>query len=151
MRCSSREFIVRKATLADLNDVKRVADKHRAELGFVLKSALANSIEESEVFVAVASSEIIGFAEYHHRKDLQTTLYHIAVVDTWRGFGVGRSLIFALIDEARLKNKRTICLKCPSGLNANFFYKRMEFEFTRTENGKKQELTVWSKPLGETS
>lgn len=69
---------MRKPISDDLS-IKRFADRYRNEIGFVLRPALVKSIVEREIFTAFEEDQLIGFIHYHHRRDLQTTLYHIAV------------------------------------------------------------------------
>jgi len=136
------DLVVRKATLADLNVIKSLADVHKNELGFLLRPALANSIDRSEVFVAENSRGIVGFVEYHHRQDEQTTLYHIAVRSDHRRQGIGRRLVKALTYDAN-ERKGFIQLKCPVDLEANEFYERLGFSQVDTDPGKHRELAVW--------
>ena len=136
-------FTVRQASLSDLDAIKSLADAHRNELGFVLRPALAKSIERSEVLVAENSTGIVGFVEYHHRRDEQTTLYHIAVQPDHRQLNIGRQLVQALRDDAGERKKAHIQLKCPVDLEANEFYERMGFVQTEVQPGKGRSLAVW--------
>lgn len=137
------QLMVRKATKKDLDAIKELADSHRSELGFVLRPALARSISREEVLIAENSAGVIGFVEYHHREDEQTTLYHIAVRPTHRRKGVGQALVHALRSEAESLGKRRILLKCPTDLPANGFYDRLGFQSVRKEQGKARNLDVW--------
>jgi len=115
-------MLIRKARIGDLDGIKVISDAYKNELGFVLRPALAESIKREEVFVAMNASRIVGFVEYHHRQDCQTTLYHIAVLIEKRCQNVGRALLDALCEEARNRGKTSIQLKCPQGIPANTFY-----------------------------
>lgn len=136
-------FSVRKAVQRDLDAVKGLADMHKHQLGFVLRPALARSIARTEVLVAEKHAELIGFVEYHHRQDDQTTLYHIAVAPVHRSMGVGKALINALLLEARDLGKGIIQLKCPVDLQARSFYEYLGFERIRTEPGKQRAVVVF--------
>jgi ribosomal protein S18 acetylase RimI-like enzyme len=141
------EITVRKATHDDLDAIKCLADKHRVELGFVLRPALAKSIERGEVFVAENSEGIVGFVEYRHRQDEQTTLYHIAVQHDHRQISIGRQLVQALFSEAGQREKRHVQLKCPIDLEANEFYERLGFSQLGIQHGRKRDLVVWQIPI----
>lgn len=143
----TNNLTIRKATPADLDSIKVIADAHRQELGFVLRPALARSIMRGEILVAENSQGLIGFVEYHHRRDEQTTLYHIVVVANHRRQGVGEALIDALCDEALRLGKQVIQLKCPADLPAQEFYARLEFDLLGQEEGKARPLTIWSLSL----
>jgi N-acetylglutamate synthase-like GNAT family acetyltransferase len=134
---------LRKATLGDVDAIKVLADTHRHELGFVRRPALVEAINREEIIVAQNLYKVIGFIEYHHRRDDQTTLYHICVEPTYRHQGVGRSLIETLEDEARHQSKRVIRIKCPLNLPANQFYKQVGCSPRGEEQGKRRLLTVW--------
>jgi N-acetylglutamate synthase-like GNAT family acetyltransferase len=137
-------YVIRKAQLKDLKAIKKLADQHKNELGFVLRPSLEKSIKAKEVFVATTvRGRVIGFVDYHHRRDVQTTLYHIAVAATKRRRGIGRALVEALLHEAQVARKEFVLLKCPHGLAANEFYYKCKFVLTASENGRKRQLDVW--------
>lgn len=142
-------FTLRQATLADLDTIKSLTDDHRHELGFVIRPALMRSIKRGELIVATNSTGLIAFVEYHHRRDAQTTLYHIVVAPDYRRQGVGRRLIEWLADEARAVGKEIIALKCPTTLPANDFYARTGWSLAGSEPGKHRLLNLWQLMLAE--
>jgi len=142
------DLVIRRAIPSDLDAIKGLADRHRHELGFVLRPALAKSIEQSELLVAENSQGIVGFVEYHHRRDKQTTLYHIAVQHDHRQLNIGRQLVEALLSEAGQHSKSHIQLKCPVDLEANEFYERLGFTQVEVQPGKGRSLMVWRRVLG---
>jgi len=135
-------IIIRKAKSRDIDQIKQIADNYRYELGFIPKSVLERDIQRGEIIVA-ENSRIIGFVHYHHRKDDQTTLYHITVCKEYQGKKIGSILVNALINEARKYGKSRIRLKCPIDLEANKFYKKIGFQKVGIENGKKRKLVIW--------
>lgn len=137
------DYIIRMALPADLHAIKTIADAHRHELGFVLRPALAKSIDQGELFVSENAAEVIGFVDFHHRRDEQTTLYHIAVEPAHRGKGLGRALVEALIADARQHGKSYIQLKCPQDLTANAFYQHLGFRRATTDTETRRPLIVW--------
>lgn len=139
---------VLKAVPSDIDAIKSLVDNYKHELGFVLRPALLESIHRGEVFVATTGCEtLVGLVEYHHRRDEQTTIYHIVVSDEWRRRGVGNKLLAALKEESRDKNKSHILLKCPVDLPANDFYSRMGFQLIAVKNGRSRKLNVWKAAL----
>jgi ribosomal protein S18 acetylase RimI-like enzyme len=138
---------IRYAVAEDLDAVKALADEFKHQLGFVRHTALERSIERSEILVAIERKKAIGFVEYHHRLDGQTTLYHIAVDKSSQGRGVGRALLERLYSEARANSALQICLKCPNDLPANEFYPRCQYRLQETLNGRKRPLNVWVREL----
>lgn len=136
-------YRIRKATQADLDIVKELADSCKHELGFVLRPALARSIAREELLVAENHASVIGFVEYHHRQDERTTLYHIAVTQDHRRMGVGEALIGALRDEVRALRKSSIQLKCPADLPAKSFYEQVGFQSAKEELGRNRSLVIF--------
>jgi N-acetylglutamate synthase-like GNAT family acetyltransferase len=138
-------IVLRKAKREDIDAIKQLADGHRHELGFVRRPALLEAISQAEVVVAQNGEGIIGFMEYHHRRDEQTTLYNIVVQPIYRKSGIGRKLLQSLETEVRANGKSFILLKCPQDLPANTFYERLGYECVDVEMGKSRRLNIWRK------
>lgn len=134
---------IRKARERDLASIKPLLDAHRHELGFVIRPGLQKRIQANEVLVACDEDNVIGVMAYHHRRDEQTTLYHIVVALAWRQRGIGRRLIQTLKQEAQRLGKHHIQLKCPRDLPANDFYARLDFQLYEVQDGRKRALNVW--------
>ncbi len=144
---SRATLFVRQGTLADLSLIKSLADGHRHELGFVLLPSLHEQIERGEMLVAEQKGMVIGFVDYHRRRDGQVTLYHIAVAPAVQRQGVGRALLAALEVVARASGAWRILLKCPVDLPANAFYQHYGFQAEQMLNGRKRALHVWTLPI----
>jgi GNAT superfamily N-acetyltransferase len=89
----------------------------------------------------------VGFVEYRHRRDQQTTLYNVVVHPKHRKYGVGRQLVMNLEQEAREKGKLWVLLKCPVDLEANNFYEHIGYNKVDVERGKSRRLNIWQKKL----
>lgn len=144
---STKDWTIRKAELADLYDVKQIADSYKQELGFILRPVLARSIDHRELLVAINGEGIIGFMQYHHRRDTQTTLHNIVVKSRYRKSGIGQKLIEFLEAESSSKEQTVIQLKCPADLEANNFYEHIGYEKVDMEKGKTRRLNIWRKIL----
>ena len=144
---SGNSITIRKAKPTDIDAIKEIADAHRRELGFVRRPSLIKSIEQQEVFVAQNGRGLVGFMEFHHRRDLQTTLYNVVVNADHRRENVGRLLMQHLEEDAVNQKKGIILLKCPEELPANAFYARLNYTLTRTDSGKSRQLNIWTKNL----
>ena len=147
MISGTNKVVIRKATQEDLDAIKALADTHRYELGFVRRPALAEAVDRREVLVAYDCQDLVGFAEYRHRQDAQTTMYHIVVKQEYRGQGIGRALMEALRDEAQFEGKQVVRLKCPADLAANCFYKSVGYRLVGEETGKRRSLIIWELPI----
>lgn len=130
---------IRYATIPDLDAIKGLADANKGTLGFVLRPALLEAIAHRWVLVAEQDSQIVGFCNFRHRRDGQTTIYEICVAEAHRGTGIGRALITALCQECT----SCIRLKAVVGIPANEFYQRMGFVLESVQSGKKRSLNVW--------
>jgi len=146
---SGNNFNIRKAVLSDIDSIKKLVDQHKKELGFVTRPAINESIERSELLVALeaGTDNVIGLVHYRHRLDGQTTLYNLAVIGTFRHIGVAQALINTLRAEAVAKKQKLIFLKCPQVLASNAFYRQYGFTHVVTEPGKKLPLNIWKLDL----
>ena len=141
------KFVIRKANLNDLEVIKKLADTHKRELGFILRPALARSIELEELMIATVKLEVVGFIQYHHRQDTQTTLHNLLIKADYRGNGIGKRLMQALENEVMSQNKQILSLKCPEELPANDFYARLGYQQVNIESGKQRRLNIWQKTI----
>ena len=143
----SNQFTIRKAEQEDIDRIKAIADSNKDAIGFVLRPALVEAIQRKWVLVAEDSGQLIGFAQYRHRRDSQTTLYEICVAEEYRGNGVGRALLDALVEESRRLGKTIIRLKCPADNEANGFYDHLRFVRVGWEQGRRRKLIRWESQL----
>jgi GNAT superfamily N-acetyltransferase len=136
-------------SLSTVDAVKRIADEHRAELGFHARQAYVDSLNKGELLIAKIDGQIVGFARYHHRRDNRTTLYEIATTPDIRGKGVGRCLVDALIADCQRASSRCIRLSCPVELPANRFYEAIGFIRLRRRSrpGRSRPLYEWEFPV----
>lgn len=142
--------MIRKATPEDISAIKVIADKNKDTLGFVLRSTLLENIARSWVLVADVGGQVVGFVNYRHRRDEQTTIYEICVARAYRGQGIGQALVGALTQESVSQGKVFIQLKAITTIPANRFYERYGFTVLRVESGRKQPLNVWRLGVGVT-
>ncbi|MCI0428139.1 MAG: GNAT family N-acetyltransferase [Nitrospiraceae bacterium] len=130
-----------KETLAT---VKALADQHRRELGFHSRESYTESAREGELLAATEARRVLGYIRFHHRRDLRTSLYEIAVDFRHRNRGIGWALVNALINDCRGTGSRSIRLLCPVELPANRFYEQFGFVRTpRSRKGKDRPLYEW--------
>ncbi|MBE2199250.1 MAG: GNAT family N-acetyltransferase [Anaerolinea sp.] len=144
---SGNNVEIRSALPEDIDVIKQLADSHKHELGFLRRPALLEAIERHELLVAENGVGIVGFVEYRHRRDQQTTLYNVVVHPQHRGHGTGRRLMTNLEQEARKLGKSWVLLKCPEDLESNTFYEHIGYEKVDMEKGKTRRLNIWRKIL----
>ena len=144
MTSGDKPFIIRKALSDDIDGIKQLADQHKTELGFVIRGALMKSINQGQLLVALDDrGKVVGFNQYRHRKDQQTTLYNIVVAEELRRSGIGSALLDELCIDASSAGKETIFLKCPQELPSNSFYESYGFTLLDVEQGKNRPLSLW--------
>ncbi|GCE49985.1 acetyltransferase (GNAT) family protein [Thermosporothrix hazakensis] len=133
----------------DLEAAKRLADRHKNELGFINRAILRKAIEADSLLIArtTEESELVGLAHFYVRRDQQITLYSIVVEQQYQRLGVGRQLFSALVHEAVKRGKQDIVLKCPIELPANRFYKHLGLQHVAVEPGKQRSLNIWKYTL----
>ena len=147
---------VQMALIEHLQAVKRLADKHKRELGFINQAMLRKAIEAESLLVAPLSidaveaeqvetqAELAGFVHFYVRRDSVVTLYSIVVAQAYRQRGLGRQLFEELVRAACSRGKTEIRLKCPTELEANAFYERLGLKVASVEVGKHRPLNVWT-------
>ena len=136
-----------KANPNDVKHIKIIADANKSKIGFVRRQVLLEQQKRGWLIAAKLDSQIVGFISYRHRRDNQTTLYEICVIEEYQGNGLGTQLMDALVNESRGFGKERIVLKCPAELPANRFYSKYGFLFRAFEQGKNRPLIVWELPL----
>lgn len=129
---------VRYAADSDIQGIKAIANQYKNELGFVNRAALMESLGRLELFVAVINDAVVGFVNWHHRRDGQNVVYEIAVHRDFTRRSIGQALLEAVPTPRRLK--------CTVDNPANEFYAR-SMTFSGTEPGRKRELNVWTQEL----
>lgn len=127
--------MVRLATLDDIDAIKNIADKHTREIRFVLRPALIEHCKKETLLVAVIDNSIVGFCNYHRRKDNINTIYEICVDDNHRNKGIARNLINEV--------PKPIQLKCPVDNESNIFYQKIGACMVDTLPGKKRDLNLY--------
>lgn len=130
-------YEIKNASLDDIDEIKKIADKYADEIGFVLRPALEENSKNKTLIIAKSKDKILGFCNYHKRGDGVNVIYEICVDYKYRGNGIARALIN--------KIDKPIRLKCPLDNESNNFYVNIGFKLVDVEEGKKRKLNIWEK------
>lgn len=126
---------IRQATEIDIPAIQRIAYQYHDELGRVMRPSLQRGVEKRELHIAEYTGQVVGFVNWHKRRDGWSTIYEIAVDKSHKLKHIGSSLVNAVPSPRRLK--------CTVDNPANEFYKRLGMNNVRVEDGRKRQLKVW--------
>jgi len=124
----------------DWDEINVIARQYPQELGFVRRVSVLEAMQCFEVYVAFNGDQLLGFVNWHKRRDGWRTIYEIAVHRDWRGRGVGKALARAVGIPVRLK--------CPVDNDSNRFYEGLGMTLVRREDGRVRVLNVWELKKG---
>lgn len=108
---------IRKAEISDINDiillVKELAlfEKAPQEVTVTYEDYLVNGFQDNPLFecnLAFFNDELVAFSLWYFRfstwKGKRLYLEDLYVKETYRGLGIGKTLLNKVIEEAKLKN-----------------------------------------------
>lgn len=117
-----------------------IARQWRHELGFVHTQAARRRGELYETITT--EHDVIGFVDYHIRRDKQLTIYAIAVARGEQGKGYARRMLHYF---AHYPNVTAIVARCPADNASNGFWQHMGFTLVETKpaDGKKRAINTY--------
>lgn len=130
---------IRVANTFDVNAILDIAGQYKQELGYINPAALREHVANGTVHVADYQGFVIGFVDYHTRKDGWSTVYHIATLPAYQGKSVGRYLLYSVPPPIRLKVTE-------DNESAIRFYKNAGMRWIDVEVGKTRGLLVFTLP-----
>lgn len=129
-------YIFRKGNENDLKSIKKLTNKLRKELPFVMNVVLKDAIKRDELYVCEYNDYIIGFVHFYKRNDGWTTLHEIGVDPDFQKMSIGKKLYEFVPKPIRLKT--TV-----DNEKSNSFYEKLGLKLLKKEKGKVRELNVW--------
>lgn len=126
---------IRYGTEADIPAIKRITNQYKKELGFVNSAGIKTSMARYEVYVAEYMGEVVGFVNWHKRRDGWATIYEVAADKSFVGRKIGRTLV----ESVALPRQ----LKCTVDNPANEFYEHIGMINRDTVKGRKRTLNIW--------
>lgn len=130
--------LIRFANESDLHVVVKIARQYDKQLGYVRPISLREAIAKKSLLVAEMGGRVVGFVNYHARRDGWKTIYEIAVDPAFVSSKVGAGLLAAVPKPTRLKCVLT-------NIRANYFYSDNGMNLVRIEDGKRRSLAVWER------
>lgn len=128
-------YTIQKAESSDIDGIVKVTrtKENRKCLPWVMKVTLKDAVENPQKNILLVAKDgmqnVIGFIRLYCRRDKQATLHEIAVLDTFKGKGIGTKLL----NEAEIVSKSNDCssivLQEPQDLKDAFlFYTKNGFK-----------------------
>lgn len=111
---------------------KRNSDK----LGFIPKPYLQKLIENDQVFISSDGGLSSGFCVIGNGNSFNLKIYQHCIEQDLRRLDHGRELFSRIEFIARKKGFETITLRCRENLEANKFWKALNFDFLKLEHKK---------------
>jgi amino-acid N-acetyltransferase len=104
-------FVVRTARTPDIRHIRRIVDTYALQRVLLSKETVTLYEDVQEFFVAESDGNVIGCGALHVLWEDLGEVRTIAVDETFRGQGVGRAILEAIMDRAHtLGLKRLFCL-----------------------------------------
>src|SRR5437763_899860 len=122
-------IVIRQAGVADIPRIRELARHESIALGFFSQVMIEQQVSLNSILLAFQEETCVGFADFHHRRNRSTTLYHITVSRTARRQGIGALLVEAVCDRARAAGNSEVRLKAIATLPANHFYEQQELQW----------------------
>lgn len=122
----------------DISIISKLNREFIYEIGYIPIPSLRERILQKESIVLVRDENIIGFANFHLRKDGIITIYEIAIKKEYQSRGNGKKLIEYILNNIG----PYIQLKCPVDNSSNKFYNKIG-KFICCEEGKKRRLNKY--------
>jgi GNAT superfamily N-acetyltransferase len=129
-------MLITTAVDVDVDSIIKIAHQYRNELGYVHPVALHEHIAKGTVHVCKEDGRIVGFVDFHARRDGWQTVYHLATDKEFVGQSVGRQLLYSVPCPMRLK-------VTTDNETANRFYANAGMRLVATELGRKRPLNVY--------
>ncbi len=126
---------IRYARFDDVQSIMAIAKQYKTELGFVRKVAIEEAITKGEVIIALNSGRVVGFCNFHKRKDGIHTIYELAVDKYSQGQRIGAGLLAAIPRPRQLKTT------LDNNQAIGFYHNHLVFK--GIEQGKKRPLVLF--------
>lgn len=129
--------MIRLATLNDIPAIMTIVYQFHDEFPFVRRLALERGIEKSELYAAEQDGKVIGFINWHERRDGWSTVYEMGTHREYHKQGIGRALLYSV--------------PCPLSLSlpidntrARKFYESAGLRLVEVKQGRKRDLAVYA-------
>ena len=121
-----------------LKSVQKLADAGRHELSFFPFSVYETAAKSGCLYVAASDKSDATFCGYvlFGDKFPYAKIFQVSVVPTYRGAGIGKMLVDAVVNTMEQKGYMSVSARVANDLEANDFWQQLQF------------LTVIQKPGG---
>jgi hypothetical protein len=140
-------FPIVRATAADLAYVVHLQKRHGDALGFIPRAALEEKIGRGQIWLATENDEPAGYLHHGSLAVPEVRIFQAAIQYDARRRHLGMALVRDFVGRATTAGAQGVSLRCLSFLDANAFWKELDFDLHATEPGARGTLNVWTKWL----
>ncbi len=126
-----------------LQDVKSLARKHSATLGFLPEGAIDAYAERGWILAAISAEGLVGYVVFR-KSQMRAVLVHLCVDEQYRGQGIAKRLFRSVVD--RTKELRGILANTRRDFPAHSLWPRLGFSAVGEIRGRAKKpsvLTRW--------
>jgi len=129
--------------LPHVHKVRRLADDHRTELGFLPESAYVGAAAKGNLWIVVepVSRDLCGYLYFGGRYP-HLRVFQVCVHPDYRSSGTAKTLVSELIQCGTYWRYLSINARVSSKLEANKFWQRIGFYIVKQIPGKGPETTI---------
>jgi len=119
-----------------LDYVVNLHKKNTDYLGFIPKPYLSKLVDDGQVYIQNDGGLSVGFCIIGSSKYSTLKIYQHCIEKDLRKLTFGKNLFDKIKNEAKQKNYNFIHLRCRENLEANKFWKALDFDFLKLEHKK---------------
>ena len=144
---------IKYAEKKDLKFVDFLQKKNARDLSFYPLSILERETNNQRILLALVNNQHAGYLFHGSIKsprDNILKIFQACIEYDLRGKWYGAGLVKTLEDLAKIKNVKSISLRCGSDIEANSFWKMMDYKCIDIQEGgirRMRDINVWKKNI----
>jgi|TARA_R110002012_G_C11396218_1_gene585173 hypothetical protein len=144
---------IKYAEKKDLKFVDFLQKKNARDLSFYPLSILERETNNQRILLALVNNQHAGYlfhGSIESPRDNILKIFQACIEYDLRGKWYGAGLVKTLEDLAKIKNVKSISLRCGSDIEANNFWKMMDYKCIDIQEGgirRMRDINVWKKNI----